>query len=478
MTDTNRRHFLKSIAAGAAVLGTAGSLSAAKSNGAPPNFVIVFCDDLGYGDIGCFGSTKHRTPNIDRMAEEGRRLTSFYVTSGVCTPSRSSLMTSCYPRRVNMHKDARGGWVLFPIAKKGLNPKETTMAEVLKTRGYATACVGKWHLGDQKEFLPTRQGFDSYFGIPYSNDMGGRGGANDKRPPLPLMRDEKVIEAPCDQTTVTKRYAEEAVAFIEKNKDQPFLLYLPQTMPHNPVNSSPAFKGKSANGGYGDSVEEIDWSVGEILKTLKRVGVDDRTMVIFTSDNGAASRWGGTNKPLSGFKGTTMEGGMRVPCVVRWPGRVPAGTACDELACTMDLLPTFAGLAGAKLPKNPIDGLDIKPLLTGVKGAKTPHDVYFYYYTTDLQAVRAGKWKLHLARMTKPRGKAAKTQEPKQIPAKLYDLDADIAESNDLSKERPEIVERLTKLCDAIRDDIGDGKLEGKRQRPAGMVETAVPLIL
>ena len=235
-----------------------------------PNFIIVYCDDLGYGDIGCFGSKNHRTPNIDRMAAEGMRLTSFYVTSGVCTPSRSSLMTGCYPRRVNMHKDAGNGWVLFPSARKGLNPGEITIAEVLKTKGYATACIGKWHLGDQPPFLPTRQGFDEYFGIPYSNDMGG--GKKSKRPPLPLMRGEKVIEAPADQTTLTRRYTEEAIRFITANRERPFFLYLPHTFPHAPLHASDEFRNKSANGRFGDSVEEIDASTGRILAAIEKLG--------------------------------------------------------------------------------------------------------------------------------------------------------------------------------------------------------------
>jgi len=273
-----------------------------------PNFIIIFCDDLGYGDVGCFGSEKHRTPNINRMAAEGMRFTSFYVTSGVCTPSRSSLMTGCYPRRVNMHESDRNECVLFPVARKGLNPDEITIAEVLKAQGYATACVGKWHLGDQPEFLPTSQGFDYYFGIPYSNDMGAN--QRNSNPPLPLVRNKKVIEAPADQNTLTQRYTQEVIKFITANKDTPFFIYLPHTMPHNPVHSSEKFRGRSANGGYGDSVEEIDWSTGEILAALKKLDIDERTLVVFTSDNGAAPRWGGSNLPLSGWKGSTMGVGF------------------------------------------------------------------------------------------------------------------------------------------------------------------------
>ncbi|MHC4354012.1 MAG: sulfatase family protein [Planctomycetota bacterium] len=369
----NRRGFLRLAGATAAGVVLSDFAQGARRAANKPNFIIIFCDDMGYGDLGCFGSTKHRTPNIDRMAAEGARFTSFYVTSGVCTPSRSSLMTGCYPRRVSMHKSAKNEWVLFPVAKKGLNPNEITIADLLKSQGYATACIGKWHLGDQPEFLPTRQGFDYYYGIPYSNDMGSR--QRKQNPPLPLMRNEKVIEAPVDQNTVTKRYTEEVVKFITANKDKPFFVYLPHTMVHNPVHSSEKFRGKSANGGYGDATEEIDWSTGEILATLEKLGVDDNTLVIFTSDNGAANRWGGSNLPLSGFKGSTMEGGMREPCVMRWPGKIPAGGKCDELTSTLDLLPTLAKLAGTKAPDDRIiDGKDIWPLMAGTKGAKSVRD--------------------------------------------------------------------------------------------------------
>jgi len=478
MKSINRRNFLKALSLGAASLVMPGcsnaSQRAAKSRKAgPPNFIIIFCDDLGYGDIGCFGSTKHRTPNIDQMADEGMRFTSFYVTSGVCTPSRSSLMTGCYPRRVNMHQSARGEWVLFPVAKKGLNPDEITIAEVLKKKGYATACVGKWHLGDQPQFLPTKQGFDYYFGIPYSNDMGSK--QRKQNPPLPLLRNEKVIEAPVDQNTLTKRYTEEVLKFITANKDNPFFIYLPHTMPHNPVHSSDAFRGKSANKGYGDCVEEIDWSTGQILETLKNLGIDNNTLVVFTSDNGAASRWGGSNLPLSGWKGSTMEGGMREPCVIRWPGKIPAGKSCDELACTMDLLPTFAKLAGTEPPADRIiDGKDIRPLLAGKKNAKSPHEAFYYYFRDQLQAVRSGKWKLHLERTQRPRG----AQKPRKIPAKLYDLNADIAEKKNIAEKNSDVVKRLLALAEKARKDLGDAGRKGTNQRPPGLTVTPQPLLL
>ncbi|MEE8451363.1 MAG: sulfatase [Thermoguttaceae bacterium] len=435
----------------------------------PPNFVIIFCDDLGYGDVGPFGSTTHRTPNLDRMAAEGIRFTDFYVTSGVCTPSRSSLMTACYPRRVGLDRNETGGWVLFPGNHRGLNPDEITIAEVLKQKDYATAIVGKWHLGDQPEFLPTRQGFDSYFGIPFSNDMGH--GHNKRYPPLPLLENEKVFEEEPDQAQLTPRYTARAVEFITTHKDEPFFLYMPHTFPHNPIFASERFAGKSANGNFGDSVEEIDWSVGQILATIKKLGIDEQTLVIFTSDNGAASRWGGGNGPLRGFKGSTWEGGMREPCVMRWPGKIPAGKVCGELASSLDLMPTLAKLAGTSAPTDRvIDGLDIWPLMSGQPGAKSPREAFFYYYTNQLQAVRSGKWKLHLPR--KPRGRANQNDQWPQ----LYDLESDIGEQNNVAAAHPEVVERLSALAEQCREDLGDGDRQGKNCRKPGHVENATTL--
>jgi arylsulfatase A len=473
----NRRNFLKiagATALGAVLAGCTDKLvQSANSPTDKPNFIIIFCDDLGYGDLGCFGSKKHRTPNIDRMADEGMRFTSFYVTSGVCTPSRSSLMTGCYPRRVNMHQDSENLCVLFPVGKKGLNPNEITIAEVLKSRGYATACVGKWHLGDQPQFLPTSQGFDYYYGIPYSNDMGER--KNSNRPPLPLLQNKKVIEAPADQNTLTKRYTEQVIKFITSNKDKPFFIYLPHTMPHNPVHSSDNFRGKSANDGYGDCVEEIDFSTGQILQTLKNLNIDDRTLVVFTSDNGAAQRWGGSNLPLSGFKGSTAEGGMREPAVMRWPGKIPAGKTCDELASTLDLMPTLAQLAGTKAPTDRIiDGKNIWPLMTGKRGAKSPHKVFYYYQMDQLQAVRSGKWKLHIPLKMKKRNWGKGTPD---TPLNLYNLQADIAETNNVADQHPDVVKRLFALAENARIDLGDVDRKGTGQRPAGLVVTPKPLL-
>ena len=433
-----------------------------------PNIIFIYMDDMGYGDIGCFGSTKNRTPKIDQMAKEGMRFTDFYVTSGVCTPSRSSLLTGCYPRRVNMHIDENKKWVLFPVARKGLNPEEVTLAEMLKEQGYATTCIGKWHLGDQPGFLPTDQGFDSYFGIPYSNDMGR------KHVPLPLMRDDKVIEAPVAQSPVTRRYTEEAVKFIRENAEKPFFLYLPHTSVHLPLFPGKAFLGKSENGKYGDWIEEVDASTGAILETIRELGIDKKTLVIFTSDNGSSGSRGGSNAPLKGGKGNTDEGGQRVACVMRWPDMIPTGSTCKELATTMDMMPTFAALSGGNLPEKKIDGHDIRDLMFGKEGAESPHDAFYYYHTTQLQAVRSGKWKLVLPLEEKLRGWSGKE---KNTPLQLFDMDVDSGESVNLAARHPEVISNLMRFAKRAREELGDGDKEGKGQRPAGWVGEAKPLL-
>ena len=424
-----------------------------------PNFIVIFTDDQGYEDIGCFGSPKIKTPHLDKLAAEGRKFTSFYSANSVCSPSRAALMTGCYPTRVSVPG------VLFPRHKEGLNPDEITIAEVLKTKGYATSCIGKWHIGHKPKFLPTRQGFDSYYGIPYSNDMtidpeaklaadiNLREGftldriknEKPKKNLVPLMRNEEVIEYPCDQTTLTKRYTEEAVKFIEKNEDKPFFLYLPHTMPHIPLFASKKFKGKSDRGPYGDTIEEIDWSVGEIMKALRKNNLDENTLVIYTSDNGP---WklkegrGGSAHPLRGYKFQTYEGGMRVPCIMSWKGKIPSGTVCDEIGATIDLLPTFANLAGAKIPDDRIiDGKNIWPIISGEKGARTPHDIYYYYKGNRLESARQGKWKVRRS------GKKSQTVE-------LYDLDNDIAESENLSQKNPELIQTILKKMDKFDKDL------------------------
>ncbi len=459
------------------------SLVACVSTAAPrPNIVVILCDNLGNGDIACFNpQTKHRTPNLDRMAAEGRKFTSFYSASGVCTPSRAALMTGCYPRRVGLHISAIGAAVLQPVATRGINPKEETMAELLKGAGYATACIGKWHLGDQPDFLPTRNGFDSYFGIPYSEDME-RGRVPDRDwPELPLMRDEKVIEAPADAQHLTRRLTEEAVKFIAANKERPFFLYFPEAAPgsRKECYPGPAFRGKSANGLYGDSIEELDWSAGEVMKALKQNGIDDKTIVVWTNDNGAVNRNPpqGSNAPYKGMGYSTSEGGQRMPCIIRWPGKVPAGTVSDELCTMMDLLPTLTKLAASPPPKNKIDGHDIAPLLLGEAGAKSPYDDagFFYYNVKQLQAVRAGAWKLYLPLETKGTIAAGK-KAPSQKLA-LFDVRNDVTEQTEASAQHPEIVARLTALAEKARAELGDGEQRGTGQRDAGHVEHPQPRV-
>ncbi len=336
----------------------------------PPNVVIIFCDDAGYADIGPFGAEGYQTPNLDRMAREGRLFTDFYSAQAVCSASRAGLLTGCYPNRIGI----RGA--LGPHSKVGINPDETTLAEVLKTRGYATAIFGKWHLGDAPEFLPTRHGFDEYFGLPYSNDMWPKHPTSRSYPDLPLFSGTSVVERNPDQSQLTTWYTEHAVRFIESNRDRPFFLYVPHNMPHVPLFVSEKFAGQSSRGLYGDVMMEIDWSVGQILDSLKRNGLDEKTLVVFTSDNGPWLVYGdhaGRTGGLREGKGTSFEGGQREPCIMRWPGHIPAGTVCHEPAMTIDLLPTIARLVGAEVPPN-IDGLDIRPLIFGEPGAKSPHE--------------------------------------------------------------------------------------------------------
>lgn len=435
-----------------------------------PNIIIIFCDDLGYADIGPFGAKKHATPVLDQMAREGMRLTDFYSTCPVCTPSRSSLMTGCYPRRVNMHVDEQNLCVLFPAARKGLNPDEVTIAEVLKEQNYSTMCIGKWHLGDHPDFMPTSQGFDHYFGIPYSNDM------NRKQVPLPLVRDLTVVKDSVQKdTTITAQYTAEAVKFIKSNSKAPFFLYLPHTAVHLPLVPGKDFKGTSRAGSYGDWVQEIDWSMGEIFKAIKSQGIDKHTLVLFTSDNGSAREKQGSNLPLRGRKGRTDEGGMRVPCIVRWPERVPAGSSSGALTCTMDLLPTAAAISGSKLPADRlIDGKNIWPILSG-KSKSHPREAFFYYQMDQLQAIRSGIWKLCVAMDSKKRNWG--NPEGKKALA-LYNLATDIHEDNNVAAKHPRIVKQLLAHAEAAREDLGDVGRPGKGQRKAGWVEKASPRLL
>lgn len=440
-----------------------------------PNFVVIFTDDQGYADLGCFGGTHVETPRIDKMAEEGAKLTSFYVAGNVCTPSRSALMTGCYPRRIGL---ASG--VFLAGDKNGLNPEEVTIAEVLKSARYVTGMFGKWHLGDQPEFLPTRQGFDEYFGIPYSHDIHPFHTNNKKYnfPPLPVLEMESVIELEPDADYLTKRITERAVDFIERHKAEPFFLYVPHPIPHRPIHMSPPFMKDvpaavkatlkdekridyfTRDKIYNHAIREIDWSVGQILDALKVQGVDDNTLVIFSSDNGPRL---GKATPLRGGKGSFLEGGQRVPTVIRWPGGIPAGQSIDELITAMDLFPTFGKLAGAESSSDRvIDGKDILPVLTG--NGKTPHEAFFYYKGNQLAAVRSGHWKLHLGR-TKGVGKKASGSA-------LYNLDADIGEKTNVLKSNPEVVARLRALAKAFEVEIS------QNSRPAGFVNDAKPLTM
>jgi arylsulfatase A-like enzyme len=455
----------------------AGSASAAfaaePAKDRPPNFVIIYADDLGYADVGCFGAKDWETPNLDRMAREGIRFTDFYVAQGVCSASRAALLTGCYSNRIGILG------ALGPTAKHGISDNEQTIAQVLKPRGYATAIYGKWHLGHLPRFLPPRHGFDDYFGLPYSNDMWPKHPTS-PFPDQPLIEGEKTIETNPDQTKLTTWYTEHAVKFIEKNKDRPFFLYVPHNMPHVPIHVSDKFKGKSKQGLYGDVISEIDWSVGEILAALKKHNLDEQTLVMFASDNGPWLSYGnhaGSAGPLREGKGTTWEGGVREPCIMRWPGKIPAGAVCREPAMTIDILPTFAKLAGAEPAKNKIDGLDIWPLMAAKPGAKSPHDAYYFYWDRELQALRSGKWKLHFPHNFRTlAGKsggtdgkpAAYTQEKTELA--LYDLEADPGEKTNVAEQQPDVVKRLKELADKMREELGDSatKKQGKGVRPAG----------
>jgi arylsulfatase A len=446
----------------------AGSVATAAEE--RPNIVLIFIDDLGYGDVGCYGAKGFKTPAIDQLATEGTRFTDFYVGCPVCSGSRAALLTGRHYPRVGVKP------VMFPGDRKGIPAAEVTVAEVVKPLGYATGIIGKWHLGHLPPYLPTRHGFDYYYGLPYSNDMSidpknarfakdivfreGMTAEKAREKPIrnkvPLMRGEEVIEYPADQSTLTRRYTEEAVGFIRKNRDRPFFLYLPSTMPHLPMAVSKEFKGRTKRL-FGDVVEEIDWSVGEVMKALKDNGLDQKTLVFFTTDNGTAS---GSSGPLRARKASLYEGGYRVPCIVRWPGRVPVGKVCTELAATIDVLPTVAKLTGGKVPTDRIiDGKDITPLIFGKEGAKSPHECYILAHGRG--AVRCGNWKFYPWPEGMPKKGNKKPLPPGRPKVQLYDLSKDIGETTNVADKHPEVVKRLTEAYQKHLESIKNEKRPG-----------------
>ena len=461
-----------------------------------PNIILINCDDLGYGDLACYGSEKHDTPNLDRLAEGGTRFTDFYMASPVCSPSRGAMLTGCYPPRIGF-ASFDGDIVLFPGHDLGLNPSEITIARLLKDAGYSTMMVGKWHCGDQPEFLPTSHGFDDYYGIPFSNDMG-RMVRRESAPPLPLMSGADVIQEQPDQTAITERYTEKSVSFIRKNKDRPFFLYLAHMHVHLPLYAAAPFVEKSRAGDYGACVMAIDWSTGVLVDELKRQGLYENTLILFTSDNGSRNDFGGNNGKLRGTKSTTWEGGLRVPLIAHWPGKIKP-SVCGELVTSMDLYPTLASIGGAEIPRDRIiDGIDISGLLLG-KTEKSPRDTFFYYMADKLEAVRRGKYKLFVSRG--PGGKVLlpwqeqalaesgqsvenQTEDGKLVIPEnkavyeLYDLSVDIGETNNIYDQRPDIVAELTKLIEECRTDLGDAVagVKGTHARPAGRVSNPRPL--
>lgn len=444
-----------------------------------PNIIVIYADDLGYADLGCFGSTKHRTPHLDSLAKEGARLTQFYTAQAVCSASRAALLTGCYPNRIGIQG------ALNHRSQHGIHEQELTLAEMLRSQNYQTAHFGKWHLGHHPEFLPTRHGFQVWFGIPYSNDMWPRHPtAGNFYPDLPLYDNTSVIETNPDQRMLTTRLTQRAVDFIEQQQDKRFFIYLAHPMPHVPIHVSPERAGQSAGGLYGDVIEEIDWSTGQILNTLSRLGLDNKTLVIFSSDNGPWLSYGnhaGSAGKLREGKGTSFEGGVRVPFLARWPGKIPAGLVSHEPAMTIDVLPTLARLTEAALPGHPIDGKDIMPLLMK-PGARTPHEVLFFYWDRDLQAVRSGPWKLHLPhRYQTLKDKPGKDGKPdayviKQLEKSLFNLEHDPEEQNNLIDKYPEVVEKFMRYVEAARLDLGDEQhaLKGSGVRMPGKTQAPV----
>ncbi|MTI59860.1 MAG: Cerebroside-sulfatase [Firmicutes bacterium] len=450
-----------------------------------PNIVLINCDDLGYGDLGCYGSKKNDTPYIDKLAEEGLRFNDFYMASPVCTPSRGAMMTGCYPPRIgfgSFHDEI----VLFPGDDLGLNSNEITMARLLKDAGYKTMHVGKWHCGDQEEFLPTNHGFDDYYGLPFSNDMA-RTEKNQIFPPLPLLHGKDVIEQQPDQRSLTERYTEKSIEFIKNNKDQPFFLYLAHMHVHLPLYAPEHFVKMSRNGDYGACVMAIDWSTGAIVEALKQYGVYENTIIIFTSDNGSRNDFGESNGILRGGKRETWEGGLRVPFIVHWKGTIESAES-DEIITSLDLYPSLAKIAGAKVPDDRIiDGIDLSDLMLG-RTKKSDRDTFFYYLCNTLEAARVGDWKLHVAKPRISRELEDTTRDSSKIPApkidddilvkELYNLREDPSESNNLYEPYPEIVDMIMEKIEECRADIGDKFTNtiGKNTREIGQVENAKPL--
>lgn len=451
-----------------------------------PNVVVILMDDMGYGDLSCYGASTYTTPIIDRLATEGTRFTNFLAAQPICTASRVALLTGCYPNRLSM------SGALMSFATEGLNPDEETIAELLKEKGYATGIFGKWHLGSKRAFMPLQQGFDEYLGIPYSNDMWpvnydgtpATTGRKAQHPVLPLVDgNQKVdeIRTQADQDQLTRRLTERAVAFIDKHRKSPFFLYFPHPMPHVPIGASERFRGKTGKGLYADMMQEIDWSVGQVMDALKRNGLDKNTLVIFTSDNGPWFNFGdhaGSTGGLREGKATSFEGGNRVPFLVHWQGEIPAGRVCNKLLSNLDLLPTIASVTGARLPKKQIDGLDGLALLKG-DDSGTPRDHFVYYYQKNsLEAVRQGDWKLVFAHPGRTYegfapgrgGIPGDTDEKHAFPMALFDLRRDPGERYDVQQQHPEIVERLKKIAEISRNDLGDDlQLRvGKNVRLAG----------
>ncbi|MCI0500033.1 MAG: sulfatase [Planctomycetales bacterium] len=491
----NRREFLSKTSAGILSLSLAGCFNARRNAAGhkKPNFVIIFTDDQGYADVGCYGAEGFQTPHLDQMAREGMRFTDFHVSQAVCSASRASLLTGCYSNRVSILG------ALMPWDTNGLHPDEQTIAEILKPAGYTAGIFGKWHLGHHRPFLPLQHGFDEYAGLPYSNDMwpvdydgtpfaekqSAKSPGKAEYPPLPLMEGNKKVDeigTLSDQDRLTTLYTERAVAFIEKNKNRPFFLYMPHSMPHVPLGVSEKFRGKSQQGLYGDVIMEIDWSVGQILAALKSSGLDENTLVIFASDNGPWLNFGnhaGSAKPLREGKGAMWEGGARVPCVMRWPGHIEKGLTCSKMAATIDILPTMAAIADVRLPEKKIDGVDISPLLAGDEKAN-PRKQYYYYYGEALQAVREGKWKLVFPHSYRTYNgvKPGKDGWPGpyakgQTGLALYDLEKDVSESVNVADGHPGVVARLEKLARRARHELGDAltNQQGADVRPCGQVE-------